>query len=293
MKNEWMLWGASALFFSLGFAYRDISQGITSTFVILALLFMPPISRRLVEGTPIFGNKWLVLPSVAILSVILVTTGNRQQTEQSLIEEFRGENSPVVGEIEKSLEDNEHRRAERLIEGVIDEHGNNRIMTGLTDDLAVSRKDSRFEDYIADLASAESLQEVRRIADQLRNLKPNEDGLEEAISEAEEPFINCENIYTECEDNSDFANNYNGYSTLTVLCDIAAEDAARFGEPDLPGLSFGSFRTGDSVIRTGIATLIENEARFQNAFGTMQRARVVCRVDVENEVVLDLEVDPL
>src|SRR5262245_1359245 len=79
----------------------------------------------------------------------------------------------------------------------------------------------------------------------------------------------CKTHWTKCADNADLANNWDGWRRAKVDCEFAANDLAKYGKPKWPEPSFmfGAFYDGDNYIKKGIATAVEQNAQFQNAFG--------------------------
>jgi hypothetical protein len=53
---------------------------------------------------------------------------------------------------------------------------------------------------------------------------------------------------------------------------------------------FSSFNSGTNYSSTGIATLIESDAKFQNGFGAMVRSRVVCQYDLRTKKVINVSI---
>jgi hypothetical protein len=101
------------------------------------------------------------------------------------------------------------------------------------------------------------------------------------------PASPCKTDWSKCADNADIANNFEGYSSAGRACRRQAEDMAKFGTPEWPWFAFGSFYPGPI---TGIVTLIEPDAKFQNGFGAMARSRVVCKYDLRSKTVIDVTV---
>lgn len=102
----------------------------------------------------------------------------------------------------------------------------------------------------------------------------------------------CEEDWKQCSDNEQLANNYKKWSYISASCKTAASKMAKFGKPDFPWMAFGTFHTGRSYIDSGIAYAIENEAKFQNAFGTtVNNTRVICEYDLKTDKVLNVLVE--
>lgn len=104
----------------------------------------------------------------------------------------------------------------------------------------------------------------------------------------------CAQDWHACRDNTDFVNNYTKIYEAQAACKLSAEEGARFGTPQWPGFwsggAFGSFKTGDDAPKTGIVTLIENNAQFQNGYGAMVHSTVVCQYDYNKKKTQNIEV---
>jgi hypothetical protein len=96
----------------------------------------------------------------------------------------------------------------------------------------------------------------------------------------------CRSDWTKCADNSDMVNNYKGMTVAQDDCMFEATKQAMYGTPEWPwGYHFSHFYRGNDF-STGIVTLIEPDAKFQNGFGAMARTRVVCSYDLRNKKTL-------
>jgi hypothetical protein len=100
----------------------------------------------------------------------------------------------------------------------------------------------------------------------------------------------CKYDWTKCSDNSDLVNHYTHWSDIQVACQIEAEKRAKYGTPKWPWLPFGSFYTGTSYITSGKAIAIEKDAQFQNGFGAMAHATVICFYDLNTNQVVDVSI---
>jgi hypothetical protein len=75
------------------------------------------------------------------------------------------------------------------------------------------------------------------------------------------------------------------YGEIAVACRNAADARARFGTPVWP--SWGPFQGGpifgDSALKTGIITVREDDATFQNQYGAMAHVVVLCSYNFNNQ----------
>lgn len=107
----------------------------------------------------------------------------------------------------------------------------------------------------------------------------------------------CRADWRMCRDNSDLMNTYlRSHNRAGNACKTVADDLARYGTPVWPsfwsGGHFGSFTVGRNYVETGIVTLYERDAQFQNGFGAMVRSRVRCDYDLRTNQVLDVVISP-
>jgi hypothetical protein len=99
----------------------------------------------------------------------------------------------------------------------------------------------------------------------------------------------CKSDWTKCADNRDMANNFDGWFHVQYGCKTAATDRAKYGTPEWPSFFFSSFYPGTNF-STGIVTLIEPDAKFQNGFGAMVHSRVQCEFDLRADKVINVTI---
>lgn len=103
------------------------------------------------------------------------------------------------------------------------------------------------------------------------------------------PPPTCKTDWSKCTDNRDLMKNNDGIFSARWDCKSAATKLATYGTPEFPRYdAFGTFYKGSDYITTGIATLVETEAKFQNGFGAMAHMRVVCTFDLRANKVTDV-----
>ena len=73
-------------------------------------------------------------------------------------------------------------------------------------------------------------------------------------------------------------------------CKFAANDKAKYGDPEWPWLAFSAFLKGGDYVKTGRAVAIEPEAKFKNGFNASVRVRVVCVYDLKSDRVQDVSI---
>lgn len=108
------------------------------------------------------------------------------------------------------------------------------------------------------------------------------------------PLGNCIDDFHACKDNEDLVNHYKKIYHGRADCKIKANESAEYGSPQWPGFwsggAFSSFGMGDDAPKTGVITLFEPNAQFQNGFGAMVHSTVRCVYDLNSEVVRDLQI---
>lgn len=102
----------------------------------------------------------------------------------------------------------------------------------------------------------------------------------------------CKSDWRLCADNADLINNFGDITRGQVSCKYEANKLAKYGSPTWPWFPFGTFYKGNEYVKTGIATLVEKDAQFSNAFGAMVHSTVTCRYDLNLQKVLDATVAP-
>jgi hypothetical protein len=102
----------------------------------------------------------------------------------------------------------------------------------------------------------------------------------------------CTSDWRKCSDNEQLVNDWSGWTKVQVACKFAANDRAKYGDPEWPWLSFSTFLKGNNYVKTGTAIAIEPDAKFLNGFNAKVRSRVTCTYNltfdrVENLVITD------
>ncbi|HWI27238.1 MAG TPA: hypothetical protein VN668_09735 [Stellaceae bacterium] len=100
----------------------------------------------------------------------------------------------------------------------------------------------------------------------------------------------CKTDWTQCADNADLVNNYDGWTHVQFECKDAANDHAKYGTPKWPWFAFSTFLKGTNYVTSGIAVAIEKDAQFQNGFGAMVHSEVVCSYDLRAKHVQDVSI---
>ena len=96
----------------------------------------------------------------------------------------------------------------------------------------------------------------------------------------------CTSDWRKCEDNSDLINNYNGMVSAKTDCQLAADDRAKYGDPDWPWVIFGKYKGGEDYVKTGKILIVEDDVKFENGFGAMRKTTVACRYNLKTKTVM-------
>jgi hypothetical protein len=143
--------------------------------------------------------------------------------------------------------------------------------------------------YQQEEAARQQKEAAQEAADQAREAVQKADQQKEKAA-----FESCRADWRKCRDNKAIVYTYAGGAdgiSPRVACEFAANELAKYGTPEWPGFpaySFNNFysSTSKSALVTGHLILIENEARFQNAFGAMAHVRVTCDYNLNDKTTI-------
>jgi hypothetical protein len=100
----------------------------------------------------------------------------------------------------------------------------------------------------------------------------------------------CRYDWTKCVNNEQLVNHYSDWSHVQVECKHAANDRAKYGNPNWPWGYFETFRGGNDYVTSGVAIAVEPDVQFSNGFGGMVRSRVTCTYDLRAKRVTNVDV---
>ncbi|HEY9211765.1 MAG TPA: hypothetical protein VIQ29_02800 [Ancylobacter sp.] len=100
--------------------------------------------------------------------------------------------------------------------------------------------------------------------------------------------MTCRNDYTTCVSQEGLVDTYKEMTEARVSCKRAARKLAHYSDPDLPFYSFESYFPYENSAKSGKISLIENNARFQNGFGSMEHVELKCAYDLKTREVLEI-----
>jgi hypothetical protein len=100
----------------------------------------------------------------------------------------------------------------------------------------------------------------------------------------------CRTNWKLCADTAGIMSNYQERYKVQSACKWAANDMAKYGDPEWPSRYFQMFYNGDGP-RTGVVMVVEKEARFINAFNAKARTQVVCAYDMNAGKVIKVSLD--
>lgn len=130
------------------------------------------------------------------------------------------------------------------------------------------------------------------VFDRLSPSEPGGNGVGNSPGPASPAAPTCGTDWTKCKDNADLVNNFNGWIYVKSECKDAANQQARYGTPQWPWFSFGSFYKGNNYVTSGLVIAIEPDAQFSNAFGAMVHSTVTCEYDLKAKKVSRVTVLP-
>jgi hypothetical protein len=93
----------------------------------------------------------------------------------------------------------------------------------------------------------------------------------------------CVSDFMKCADNEDIVKNHRSKdgADISIECEWQAKNIARFGEPVA---TFNTFYKGRSYLESGVALLIDKDAKFKNGFGVTHNVRATCLYDLKLDV---------
>ena len=100
----------------------------------------------------------------------------------------------------------------------------------------------------------------------------------------------CKKDWKKCVDNAMLVNNFSGMYKVKAACKTEANARAKYGSPDWSWGSFGTYYVGDRYVKSGLVEVVDNQVKFQNAFGAMKKSSVNCVYDLKSERVTALSV---
>lgn len=101
----------------------------------------------------------------------------------------------------------------------------------------------------------------------------------------------CKSDYHACINNADLVEHNNQIIPAQVDCKMATNEHVKYGDPDWPWLSFGSYLVGNDYPKTGLLVLIEKDVKIQNAFSAMVHSVVRCMYDLNAKKVIALTIN--
>ena len=105
----------------------------------------------------------------------------------------------------------------------------------------------------------------------------------------------CKKDWAQCEDNRQLVDNYEQYGAAQKACRGAADELTKYGTPDWTGFTkdlFGTYNKGSRYVSTGVAELVETDARFGNRQGEITKMRLSCLYDLRGQKVIHVFGEP-
>jgi hypothetical protein len=100
----------------------------------------------------------------------------------------------------------------------------------------------------------------------------------------------CAGDWRKCSDNEQMVNQWSGWTKVQVACENAANDKAKYGDPEWSWLPFSTFQKGKDYVETGNAIAIEKDAKFPNQFNAKVRVQVMCFYNLKSEHVDEVQI---
>jgi hypothetical protein len=100
----------------------------------------------------------------------------------------------------------------------------------------------------------------------------------------------CKKNWNSCADNEQLVNEWHDWSRVQSACKMAANDQAKYGDPEWSWLPFSKFLKGDDYVKRGKATAIDTDAKFKNGFNASLRVRVTCQYDLRADRVINVSI---
>lgn len=105
------------------------------------------------------------------------------------------------------------------------------------------------------------------------------------IEKAEKANPTCISDYTKCKDDDDLIEHHetkDGFS-MSIACESEAKNLAKYGTPKFSFPPFPRYFKGQLYIVTGRATLLDDDAQFQNGFGAYENVMARCQYDLKTD----------
>ncbi|MGI9251664.1 MAG: hypothetical protein ACR2PR_10770 [Pseudohongiellaceae bacterium] len=121
---------------------------------------------------------------------------------------------------------------------------------------------------------------------------PTEEEREEAEAERVATRTPCEKDWRDCVTVSQFKRENNLWFEYVARCKRTAESQAKYGDVDWGGWftpNFDYYGTS-SDIQSGVITLIDNVAQYQNVFGGRVKAQTDCTVNLNTGSLVDIKI---
>lgn len=106
------------------------------------------------------------------------------------------------------------------------------------------------------------------------------------LQEEEAKNPTCISDFTLCKDNEELVSHHQSkaHDFIGVECASVAESQATYGSPELSWPRFPWYVRGDSFVHSGVARLIDREARFKNAFVASVAVIATCDYDLRTDI---------
>jgi len=108
--------------------------------------------------------------------------------------------------------------------------------------------------------------------------------------EAESAHPTCKTNWKLCKDIDDLSAHNTNLLSPQYMCRERANSLAKYGEPKWSTIYFANRNARADFKTTGVVTLTDTDAQFQNQFGAYAHVMVVCTYDLNAQEVRDLKI---
>jgi hypothetical protein len=144
---------------------------------------------------------------------------------------------------------------------------------------------------VSDMREANALKITRSQLAERRAEEARRAAAAEQLRKQQEAAENaCRSDWSRCPNNGDVVNKYSGWFSAQYDCREAANKQARYGTPEWSSYFFSSYFPGTDYVKTGIATLVDKDAMFQNGFGAKVHSQVICKYNLRSKSVIDVSI---
>jgi hypothetical protein len=99
--------------------------------------------------------------------------------------------------------------------------------------------------------------------------------------------FSCIKNWHSCSDNEELVKWYR--EKLVLSCKNGAKRLAQYDEPNFSPKAFPKYIVGMDYVKSGYVTVLDDDVKFSNAFGTLVNAKIACTYDLSTSKVTDIQ----